>query len=123
MSDTLEGRVALVTGGSRGVGRAISLAMAADGADVAVIFRKDQDAADAIVSEITAMGQRAIACQSSVTDYDAIRDAVTRVETELGPIGILVNNAGIASRGKRLQTLTRKNYCGLCQPMHSPPTF
>ena len=100
MSDTLKGRVALVTGGSRGVGRAISLAMAADGADVAVIFRKDQDAADAIVSEITAMGQRAIACQSSVTDYDAIRDAVTRVETELGPIGILVNNAGIASRGK-----------------------
>lgn len=99
-SDTLKGRVALITGGSRGVGRAISLALAADGADIGVIFRKDQDAANELVTKISSMGQRAVACQASVTDQDAIKEAVAKIDAELGTIGILVNNAGIASRGK-----------------------
>ena len=60
-SDSLQGRVALVTGGGRGIGRAISLALAEDGADVAVNYRRDKDAADETVAEIEAMGRRAVA--------------------------------------------------------------
>lgn len=97
---SLEGRVALVTGASRGVGRGIALALAADGADVAVNFRRQADEALAVVAEIEAMGRRAAAYQASVDDYDQDAEMVARVEADLGPVGILVNNAGIASRGQ-----------------------
>ncbi len=96
---TLTGRVALVTGASRGVGRGIALALAADGADVAVNYRRDEAAAAAVVEEIRGMGRRAEAYAASIDDFEADRDMVARIESELGPVGILVNNAGIASRG------------------------
>lgn len=96
----LEGRIALVTGGSRGAGRAIALGLAADGADVAVNYRKDHDAAAETVAEIEALGRRAIAVQAPVADPDADAEMVERVAGELGPISILVNNAGQASRGR-----------------------
>jgi len=96
----LQGRIALVTGGGRGVGRAISLALAADGADVAVNYRKDEEAAEATADEVRAMGRRAVAVQASVDDADADAAMVARVEDELGPVSILVNNAGLASRGQ-----------------------
>lgn len=97
---TLAGRVALVTGGSRGIGRAIALALAADGADVAVNYRRDLDAAAATVADIEALGQRAVAVQAEVGDWDEARDMVARVVETLGPVGILVNNAGQASKGR-----------------------
>lgn len=95
----MQGRVALVTGGGRGVGRAISLALAADGAAVAVNYRRDKVAADDTVAEIRAGGGTAEAYRASVDDYDQNAAMVAEVEADLGAIGILVHNAGIASRG------------------------
>ncbi len=96
----LAGRIALVTGGSRGAGRAIALRLARAGADVAVNYRRDADAADSAVAEIEALGRRAVAVQASVDDPDADAEMVERVCGELGPISILVNNAGQASQGR-----------------------
>ncbi len=97
---TLAGRVALVTGGGRGIGKAIALGLAGDGADVAVNYRKDAAAAAETVSEIEALGRRAIAYPASVDDTSACEQMVTQVLADFGPVGILVNNAGIASRGQ-----------------------
>ena len=97
-----DGRVALVTGAGRGVGRAIALALAADGTDVAVNYRRDDEAAADTVAAIEASGRRAIAVQASVDDPAADAEMVERVAGELGPISILVNNAGQASRGDRV---------------------
>jgi NAD(P)-dependent dehydrogenase (short-subunit alcohol dehydrogenase family) len=96
----LEGRVALVTGGGRGIGAAISLGLAADGADVAVNYRRSEDEAVAVVKEIEALGRRAIAVGAAVDDSDADQAMVLRVVEELGGLDILVHNAGIASRGQ-----------------------
>lgn len=95
----LAGRVALVTGGGRGIGRAISLALAEDGADVAVNYRRDEDAARETVALIEKLGRKAVAYSASVDDYDACAAMVDAAVAALGPISILVNNAGIASRG------------------------
>lgn len=96
---SLEGRVALVTGGGRGIGRAISLALAEDGADVAVNYRRDEAAAQETVAEIEKLGRRARAYAAAVDDEEACQRMVDAVAGDLGPVGILVNNAGIASRG------------------------
>jgi NAD(P)-dependent dehydrogenase (short-subunit alcohol dehydrogenase family) len=96
---TLEGRVALVTGGGRGVGKAISLALAEDGADVAVNYRKDADSAQQTVKEIEALGRRAIAVQASVDSAEDDQRMAEAVLAEFGFVDILVNNGGIASRG------------------------
>ena len=96
----LTGRIALVTGGSRGIGRAICLALAEDGADVAVNYRRDDAAASQTVADIEALGRKARAYQAPVNDFDALAAMVAGAEKELGPIDILVNNAGIASRGQ-----------------------
>lgn len=95
----LEGRVALVTGGGRGIGRAISLALAADGATVAVNYRRDEEAARETVAEIERMGGRAKMYMASVDDFEQDRAMVEQVIADFGYIDILVNNAGIASRG------------------------
>ena len=92
-------RVALVTGGGRGIGRAISLALAADGAAVAVNYRRDEAAARETVAEITAARGEARMYLAPVDDCDRVAEMVALVEAELGPVSILVNNAGIASRG------------------------
>jgi len=95
----LSGRVALVTGGGRGIGRAISLGLAADGADVAVNYRKDRAAAEETVAAIEALGRRASAHQASVDLVDDDRRLAAEVVAEYGAVDILVNNGGIASRG------------------------
>jgi NAD(P)-dependent dehydrogenase (short-subunit alcohol dehydrogenase family) len=91
--------VALVSGGSRGIGRAICLALAADGCDVAVNYRRDADAAARTVEDVEGLGRRAIAVQADVSDFAACQAIVERVHDGLGPPSILVHNGGIASRG------------------------
>ena len=96
----LTGRVALVTGGGRGIGRAVALALGRAGAAVAVNYRRDEDAAAQVVKDITAAGGTAGAYPASVGDLDALDGLVAAVGADLGPIDILVNNAGMASRGQ-----------------------
>jgi 3-oxoacyl-[acyl-carrier protein] reductase len=97
---TLNGRVALVTGGGRGIGKAISLALAEDGADVAVNYRRDEEAARDTVAEIEKIGRRAIAVQASVDDRQDDERMVAEVLDAFGFVDILVNNGGVASRGR-----------------------
>jgi 3-oxoacyl-[acyl-carrier protein] reductase len=96
-------QVALVTGGSRGIGRAISLALAGAGHPVAVNYHSRSDAAEAVVAEIQAGGGRAMSVAADVGDGDAVSAMITSVEAELGPIAILVNNAGITDDGLLLR--------------------
>ena len=96
----LAGRSALVTGGSRGIGRAIALRLAADGADVAVNYRRDADAAAEVVSQIEAMGRKAKAYAASVDRFEECEALIADVVRDFGGVDILVNNAGIASRGQ-----------------------
>ena len=95
----LEGRVALVTGGSRGIGRAIAEALGDDGAAVAVNYRKDDAAASDVVARIEGKGGRARAYQASVAVLDEVQAMVGRVVADFGHVDILVNNAGISNRG------------------------
>jgi 3-oxoacyl-[acyl-carrier protein] reductase len=98
----LQGRVALVTGGGRGIGRAITLALAEAGADVAVNYRRDADAAAEVVAAATAMGRRAHAYRATVGDAAEVEALVAAVLADLGHVDILVANAGIASRGRNV---------------------
>ena len=97
---SLEGRLALISGASRGVGRAIAIGLAEDGADVAVNYSRDADAAAETVEAVRKLGRKANAYQASVQDYAQDEEMVQRINSEMGPIGILVNNAGIASKGR-----------------------
>lgn len=91
----LSGRVALVTGASRGIGKAIAIALAEVGADVAVNYRVQAEAADSVCQTIRASGCKCIAIQADVSISADVERLVKTVETELGTVGILVNNAGI----------------------------
>ena len=95
----VDGRIALVTGASRGIGRAVALALAAEGADVAVNYAGSEKAAQEVAEEIRAMGRRALVVQADVSDADAVQQMVAAVVKEFGRIDILVNNAGITRDG------------------------
>lgn len=92
----LKGRVALVTGASRGIGKAIALALAHAGADVAVNYREQQTAAEEVRAEIQNLGRRAIALPADVSISAEVDRLVGAVERELGPVDIVVNNAGVS---------------------------
>jgi 3-oxoacyl-[acyl-carrier protein] reductase len=92
---TLKGKVALVTGASKGIGASIALELAAQGASVAVNYSGSKDGADKVVAEIKKAGGKAIAVQANVADPDTIGPLIDTVAKQLGPISILVNNAGI----------------------------
>ena len=98
----LEGRVALVTGGGRGLGAAISIGLAEDGADVAVNYSRRADDAAEVVAAVEKLGRRAVAMQGSVASPDDDAAMVERTVAELGGLDILVHNAGIPSRGNRV---------------------
>ena len=90
----LDGKVALVTGGGTGIGRATSLLFAKEGADVAVDYSRSQKEAETTADEIRKMGRKALAVCADVSDDGAVREMVGRTATELGRLDILVNNAG-----------------------------
>jgi 3-oxoacyl-[acyl-carrier protein] reductase len=92
----LDGRTALVTGASRGIGRAVALALAREGATVAVNYRSGKDQADEVVAQIRDAGSNATAIQGDVADYSQAREIVRQTIEQLGGLHILINNAGIA---------------------------
>ena len=95
-STNLEGRVALVTGASRGIGRAVAVALAREGLRVAINYREREKEALAVCAEIEALDRRAAAFRADVSQSAEVDALVTAVEKQLGPIDVLVNNAGIA---------------------------
>src|SRR5579859_7946632 len=105
----LRDRVALVTGGSRGIGAAVAIALAKAGADVAVNYRERADAANAVCSEITRTGGKAIAVQADVSVAAEVKRMVAEVEAKIGGIDILVNNAAIA-HPRKLQVITETEW-------------
>jgi 3-oxoacyl-[acyl-carrier protein] reductase len=96
MPKSLEGKVALVTGASRGIGAAIAKRLAADGASVVITYAKDVDAAAAVVKSIADAGGKAIAIQADAADAAAVQRGVEQAVTALGKLDVLVNNAGTA---------------------------
>lgn len=90
------GKTAFVTGGSRGIGRAIVRRLAAEGYAVGINYLRSREAAEALAAEILGQGGRALAVRADVADREAVDAAVREVEEKLGPVTALVNNAGIA---------------------------
>jgi len=106
---TLQGKVALVTGASKGIGASIALELAAQGAAVAVNYSGSKDGADKVVAEIKKAGGKAIAVQANVADPDSIGPLINTVVKAFGPIDILVNNAGIYEFGP-LEAITPDHF-------------
>jgi NAD(P)-dependent dehydrogenase (short-subunit alcohol dehydrogenase family) len=98
MDMQLKGRIALVTGGTRDVGREISLSLAAEGATVAVHYRGSADEANAVVAEISKAGGKAKAYQANIADRAAVQSMIQSIVADHGALNILVNNAGLAIR-------------------------
>ena len=109
MKNELTGKTALVTGGSRGIGRAVALALAKAGADVAVNFNRREAEARAVCGEVEAVGRRALAVRADVSKAAEVARLVETVEKGLGSIDILVNNAGI-SRPQPLSEITEQDW-------------
>ena len=106
----LDGKTALVTGGGRGIGRGIALEFAREGADVAVNYRRDADAAAATVRDIEALGRRAIALQADVGDWDQVQAMVAKAVAFLGGLDVAVANSGVASRFQTVAELDPKEW-------------
>ena len=108
MSD-LEGKVALVTGGDRGIGAAISLALAKAGANIAVSYRSRAELAEKVCAEIRQLGRRTAAMQADVSQSVAVKQMILDIERELGAVNILVNNAGIA-RPQKIEEIAEADW-------------
>ena len=100
MINALEGKVALVTGGGRGIGAAVALRLAEQGADVALTYYENAQRADDVVDQIKAAGRRAVAMRADSADPAAVAATVDRAAGELGRLDILVNNAGAFLLGR-----------------------
>jgi NAD(P)-dependent dehydrogenase (short-subunit alcohol dehydrogenase family) len=104
MDMKLKGKVALVTGAARDVGREIALSLAAEGAAVAVNYRGSKDQAEAVVAEIERNGGKAIAYHADVSDFAAVQSMVDKIVADFGHLNIVVNNAGVALRNRFVET-------------------
>lgn len=102
MSNSLNGKVALVTGGSRGLGAAVALALADEGADVAITYEKSKDRAEAVVAQIEKRGRRAFAFKSDQGNPSNAKPLIDQVVDRLGKLDILVNNAAVAWQGRKI---------------------
>src|SRR5581483_6813574 len=100
MTSKLEGRIAVITGGNRGIGAGIAAGLASDGADVAIVYRRDADSAAATADAIRALGRRVEAYQAAVDDWEEDERLAAAVLSDFGAVDILVHSAGIASRGQ-----------------------
>jgi 3-oxoacyl-[acyl-carrier protein] reductase len=107
--DDLTGRIALVTGASRGIGVGCAIALAKAGADIAVNYHSHGDEATRICDQITAAGRRALPVQADVSSASAVRNMIGNIERDLGPVDILVNNAGIA-RPQKIEDITEQDW-------------
>lgn len=110
----LEGRKALVTGGSRGIGRGIALELARRGADIAINYNSSTDRANAVVAEIEALGRKAVAIQADVADFASAGALVKEATAFLGGLDILINNAGI-TRDKLLMVMKEEEWQSVIQ--------
>lgn len=108
----VDGKVAIVTGGSRGIGKAISLALSKEGAQVIVNYRRSASGADHVVEEINSKGGRSISYQADVTKESEAEQMVEDTVNHFGRVDILVNNAGVI-RDKLLLTMTEKDWCSV----------
>jgi 3-oxoacyl-[acyl-carrier protein] reductase len=106
---TLDGRIALITGGSRGLGRAIAIAFAEAGAVIAINYRERAGDAEQVAASIGQAGGRALSIRADVSIAAEVEELVSRVERELGPVNILVNNAGIA-RPQALDSISEQDF-------------
>jgi 3-oxoacyl-[acyl-carrier protein] reductase len=105
----LAGRVCLVTGASRGIGRAIAIALARAGCDVAINCRSRIEDAQRVAADVAASGRRALVSQADVSRAPAVAAMITEINHALGPIDILINNAGIALR-RGIDDLTEADF-------------
>jgi len=106
----LDGQIALITGGSRGIGRGIALEMAREGADVVVNYRKDRAAAEKTAADVRELGRRAVIGEADVGDFDAVSELVELAVRELGAIDVVVANSGVASRPAPIATMDVKEW-------------
>jgi 3-oxoacyl-[acyl-carrier protein] reductase len=107
--DELNGKIALITGASRGIGRAVAIGLARSGVNVAINFKTQQAEAQATLRQVTSLGRRAIAVQADVSRSSEVANMIITVEKDLGPLDILVNNAGIA-RHQKVEDTTESDW-------------
>jgi 3-oxoacyl-[acyl-carrier protein] reductase len=105
----LFGKIALVTGASRGIGRAVAISLAAAGADVGINFRFAEQEADSLAAEIRGIGRRCMTVKADVSRAHEVERLVSSVRSQLGPVSVLVNNAGI-SRRQKLEEITEADW-------------
>jgi len=115
MGFDLEGKIALVTGGSRGIGKGIALALAESGADVAIFYRAKTEEAAGVIKEIEALGHKGLALQVDITDYEKLEAGVKKVVEAFGCIDILVNNAGRSPRPTKIGDADIKDWKGVIE--------
>lgn len=105
----MRGKIALITGGTRGIGRAIALKLAKENADIAMLYAGNREAASEAEELVSSLGVRAMAIPCDVSDFAQVADAVKQVKEKLGPIDILVNNAGM-TRDKLAMRMTEEDF-------------
>jgi len=111
----LEGKTAIVTGGSRGIGKGIALALARAGADVAIFYRMNKEEAIKVVNQIGLHGRKGLAEQVDITNYEKLEEAVRTVVDQFGKIDILVNNAGRSPRATKVGDSDLKDWRGVIE--------
>lgn len=106
----LNGKNAIVTGGNRGIGRAISLALAEEGANVAIVFHEDEERAQETVDQLREIGVKSLKTQADVRDLEQVKEMINTVRETFGSIHILVNNAGISGSNSAIENIATEEW-------------